>query len=248
MEAVLPKSSVVLKSLLRADYTTQWRNRRSVILTVIVPLVILISWKDIIAQMGGEFALSSVITVGLMAIGLMGYSNSIARDRDKGIFQRLRVAPIPSATIMMSRLAVQLTMIMIVTVGVFLVGYYVDHIRISALGYFLTFFAALIGGAVYLSLGQAIVGMITNPETVNSTTRLVYFLFIMVGMLGEFGVLGAEIKNIIHWSPYGAVRIILFGCLKQNLDGEFGMALAVTLAYIAIFATLGIQKFKWSTR
>src|SRR5882757_9401849 len=104
METTLPKISIVFKSLLRADFTTQWRNRRSSILTVIVPIVILISWKDIIDKIGPEFALSSVITVGLMAIGLMGYSNSIARDRDKGVFQRLRVAPISSSTIMLSRL------------------------------------------------------------------------------------------------------------------------------------------------
>ena len=59
-------------------------------------------------MISGAFALASCITVGLMAIGLMGYSNSVARDRDKGIFQRLRVAPLPAWTIMMSRLFVQL--------------------------------------------------------------------------------------------------------------------------------------------
>jgi hypothetical protein len=93
MEINIPKTSAVLASLLRADLTTQWRNRRSLVLIIFVPVIILISWKDIIDKLGGAFALSACITIGLMAIGLMGYSNSIARDRDKGVFPKTAGSP-----------------------------------------------------------------------------------------------------------------------------------------------------------
>src|SRR5450432_1630850 len=184
METIVPKTSAALTALLRADFITQWRNRRSSILILLVPAIILISWKPLITTVGGPFVLSSCITIGLIAIGLMGYSNAIARDRDKGIFQRLRVTPVPTWSIMVSRLIVQLVMIMLLTAIVFLTGYYYDGITISAGGYALTFMAAIAGGALYLGLGQMIVGLVKNAETVNSTTRLVYFLFIMVGMVG----------------------------------------------------------------
>jgi ABC-2 type transport system permease protein len=249
METIIPKTPAVLQSLLRADYQTLWRNRRSAILSLLVPVIILISWKDIIIKIGGPFALSTGITVGLMSIGLMGYSNSIARDRDKGIFQRLRVAPVPSWTIMISRLLVQLTMILILTLVVFVVGYYFDHITISLAGYALAFLAALLGGAVYLSLGQVIVGLVKNPETVNSTSRLVYFGFIMVGMLGEFGVLGKEVQQDVHWSPYGVVKSVLAASLQPGQwKSETLTALLLTLGYSLVFATLGIKWFKWNSR
>src|SRR5882757_466827 len=112
MQTTIPSTSSVLSSLLRADFTTQWRNRRSVILVVLVPTIILISWKGLVDKLGGTFVLSNCITIGLNAIGLMGYTNSIARDRDKGVFQRLRVTPVPSWSIMTSRLIVQLAMIL----------------------------------------------------------------------------------------------------------------------------------------
>src|SRR5689334_13104809 len=182
----IPKTSAALNSLLRADLVTQWRNRRSFILLLLVPVIILISWKGVIEKFGGPFALSTCITIGLVAIGLMGYSNSIARDRDKGVFQRLRVAPMPSWCIMASRLLVQLMMIILLTVLVFIAGNNIDHITLTPAGYALTFLTAIVGGAVYLSLGQVVVGLIQNPETVNSTCRLIYFVFIMVGMFGEF--------------------------------------------------------------
>src|SRR6266700_1982528 len=214
MQTTIPKTSAVLSSLLKADFTTQWRNRRSFILVLLVPVIILLSWKGVVDKVGGAFALSSCITVGLMATGLMGYSNAIARDRDKGVFQRLRVAPVPSWSIMVSRLTIQLTMILVMTAAVFAGGYQFDKIVLSPGGYALTFFTAFIGGSVYLSLGQVIVGLVTNPETVNSTTRLVYFVFIMVGMFGELGVLGDKMKEVIRWTPYGTVKIMLAASME----------------------------------
>lgn len=249
MEINIPKTSAVFASLLRADIKTQWRNRRSFILILLVPVIILISWKDVIDKLGGPFALSACITIGLMAIGLMGYSNSIARDRDKGVFQRLRVAPVASWSIMASRLTVQLMMILLVTLIVFFAGYYIDHITLTPIGYLLTIFTAIVGGAVYLGLGQVIVGLIQNPETVNSTTRLVYFVFIMVGMFGEFGLLGEQVKQISVWSPYGTVKHILAtGMEPEKWNSETSMALLATIGYAVVFSTIGIKKFKWNNK
>jgi len=246
METTIPKTSAVFASLLRADFTTQWRNRRSFILVLAVPVIILISWKGIIDKLGGAFALSMCITIGLMAIGLMGYSNAIARDREKGIFQRLRVAPVPSWSIMGSRLTVQIIMISLLNILVFVAGYYFDNITISPTGYALAFIAAFVGGAVYLSLGQVIVGLIKNPETVNSTTRLVYFVFIMVGMFGEFGALGDQLTPIVHWSPFGTVRAVLAASMDPSKwNAGTTNALLATIGYSVVLATIGIRKFKW---
>lgn len=249
MEINIPKTATVFAALLRADLTAQWRNRRSFVIVLLVPVIILISWKSVIDRMGAAFALSSCITIGLVAIGLMGYSNSIARDRDKGIFQRLRVAPVPLWSIMASRLTVQLMMIVLLTIIVFVAGYYIDHATIAPIGYALTFFTALIGGAVYLGLGQVIVGLIQNPETVNSTSRLIYFAFIMIGMFGEFGFLGNKIKQLAVWSPYGTVkRVISSGMQPETWNTQTSIALLVTIGYAVLFSVIGINKFKWNTR
>ena len=245
----IPKTSTALSSLLRADLVTQWRNRRSFILLLLVPIIILISWKGIVEKFGGPFALSTCITIGLVAIGLMGYSNSIARDRDKGVFQRLRVAPVPTWCIMASRLVIQLIMIVLLTTVIFIAGNNIDHIKLSPSGYILSFLTAVVGGAVYLCLGQLIVGLIQNPETVNSTSRLTYFLFIMVGMFGELGVLGDQVKEIVLWSPYGTVkRIIAAGMQAGTWNSEMTTALFITFGYAIIFSMIGIKKFKWNNK
>lgn len=249
----IPQTSTVLKTLLRADFTTQWRNRRAVILTLIVPVIILMTWKPLIKVTGGPFVLSNSIVLGLIATGLMGYSNSIARDRDKGIFQRLRVAPISAWSIMTSRILVQLTMIVVLTTAVFVIGNSYDQVTLTAGGYLISYITAIVGGTVYLSLGQMIVGRIKNPETVNATVRLVYFLFIMGGMLGELLVVQDPkykmLGDIIKWSPYGTVRMILAaGMEPAKWSNDASMALLATMGYAAIFAFLGIKWFKWNTK
>jgi len=249
MQRNIPRISSALNALLRADFTAQWRNRRSVVLVLLVPVIILISWKGLVARMGGPFVLSICITIGLTAIGLMGYTNTIARDRDKGIFQRLRVGPIPSWTIMVSRLTVQIFMIVLLTIAVFVVGFYVDKISLSPTGYLFGFVMALAGGTVYLGLGQMIVGLIKHPETVNAVTRLVYFLFIMVGMLGELGAMGNEVQQAVIWSPFGTVKRIVSDSLQPgHWTGDSGIAFLATAGYAIVFSVLGIKWFKWNTK
>jgi len=248
MEIVIPKTSVVLKALLKADYITLWRNRRAVIMVLLVPMIIVFSWKGWVHDLGGAFVLANAITLGLIAIGLMGYTNSIARDRDKGVFQRLRVSPLPLWTIMASRLLVQLSLILLLTIVVFIAGYQFDQIKLSVGGYMFGLAVSVIGGAVYLGLGQAIVGRIQNPETVNSTVRLVYFAFIMIGMFGETGLI-KQIKTMADWTPYGTVSHIIAASLQPIVwDSKTTAYLFVTIGYTIVFATLGIKWFKWNTK
>lgn len=245
----LPSSGQVFMSLFKADLTTQWRNRRASLMVVLLPVIIVIAWKGLIRQSDGIFVLSNAITLGLNAIGLMGYSNTIARDREKDIFQRLRVTPSPNWTIMGSRLAVQLVMITLLTIVVMVVGAQYDHVVLTPQGYVIGFLTAIIGGAVYLALGQAIVGRITNPETVQATSRLIYIAFIMIGMFGSFNQLGDFFNTVSKYTPYGTVNVIVAAGLKpSSWTASTTTNLLITLGYTVIFAYLGIKWFKWSTK
>jgi ABC-2 type transport system permease protein len=242
MTTAIPTSQTALRSLFRADMTTQWRNRRSFILVLIVPVMVLLSIKSVV---NGEVALSIAITYGLIAVGLMGYTNSLARDREKGIFQRLRVAPVPTWAIMMSRLLVQLLMILLLTVVVYYVGYFKVHIKLSMTGYVLGTLASILGGAVFLSLGQVIAGMIYNPETVFSTTRLVYFAFIILGLF--VNALPDWAAKMVIWSPYGSIKKVVAASMQSNTwTNDTTIALVVSIGYTIIFSAIGISKFQWT--
>ena len=79
--------------------------------------------------------------------------------------------------------------------------------------------------------------------------RLTYFVFIIVGLFGEMGVLGDKFKSAVNWSPYGSVKNILAASLEPaRCDNHTTLALLLTIGYTIVFATLGIRWFKWSTK
>jgi len=138
-EQLYPKHQPYYLPLFRADMATLISNRRSAVISLFVPLIVLSTWKGLIKHVGGPTVLATAIAIGLIAIGLMVIPLSVAKDRDKGIFQRLRVAPVPTWVIMTSRICVQLVVIVVLILVVFIVGYLYDGVSLAPLGYVITF-------------------------------------------------------------------------------------------------------------
>lgn len=234
--------------MFKADLIVQWRNRRASILSMIVPVLILISWHSLVVKLGGPFVLSSCITIGVASVGLMGFATTIATHREKGIFQRLRVTPASTSQIMISRILVQVVQMLVMTIVVFIAAYFVDHITLSVGGYITSLIASLLCGAVFLGLGLALVGLVARAETVNAVTRFVYIAVVVLGLIGELGVLGNVVKQIVLWSPYGTVKVALLASMSPSTwSTNASLALLATLVYIIVFAFVGIKWFKWSS-
>jgi ABC-2 type transport system permease protein len=253
MSTIVPKTSTVFSSLFRADITTQWRNRRGLFISLLIPVMMVIIYKSYVNKVGGAWVLAYSLNYGLIALGLMGYPNTIARDRDKGVFQRLRVAPIPTWAIMGSRLLVQLLMIVIITLAIFIIGYDVDHICLSMQGYIVALFTAILGAAVYLSIGQMVVALLKTPDTVNSTSRLIFLLFIVVGTIGaayeKSGEMPQQFAQIYHWLPYTTINTVMAAGMNPGTwDAHVTNALLITLGYIVVFLAIGIKKFRWDVK
>jgi len=100
-----------------------------------------------------------------------------------------------------------------------------------------------------------IVGLIKNAETVNSTTRLIYFFFIMTGMFGQMaqfadmGAFGKVLYQLSNYSPYGTVTRVLSSAMDPTKwNSQTTMALLGTIVYAIIFTMLGIRWFRWNSR
>src|SRR6202048_2161934 len=94
-----PTLSGILSSLLQADITVQLRNGRALALTFFPPLAVLygLSAGKRGAQLGGPIVNVAVaLTLGIALIAILGYTASVARCRELGVFPRLRVTPAPT--------------------------------------------------------------------------------------------------------------------------------------------------------
>ena len=217
-------------------------------MSLIVPVIFLVSWKSLIPEIGAAAVLSICIAVGLPAMGLMGYSTSLARDRERGVFQRLRAAPIPTWVIMASRLIVQVACIAAMALTTCFFAYVVDKISFSVVNILLILVASMIGGLAFIALGQAIVAYILGSDAVNAAARLIYFPIAIVGAIGQIGLFGSEVQKIVTYSPLGTTKTLLVAAMIPStiFTHTVLVAFLVTAGYGLFFAFIGIRWFRWT--
>jgi ABC-2 type transport system permease protein len=247
-----PRLQLVLTSLLRADFVVFVKNRRALLFSILLPLFLLLTTNSnkALQHFGGSlFVIGLAIAYGMGATSIMGYALTVARDREKGVFQRLRVTPAPTWTIMATRLGMQVVANLIIALVVVIVGTQMHHISLSAGAYGLVLLVSILGGAVFLSLGQALVGLVKSADTVNAVGRLLFIALILLASLGQSGALGSAWQSISRWSPVGTVMTLFAGVLKLSAWNHTDtLSLAVSVAYIVVFAGIGIRWFQWDAR
>src|SRR6201986_3542610 len=125
-----PPLGLVFSALLRADFLVFLKNRRALIIGMVLPFFVLLSTSGNKAtdKFGGAgLVIGLAIAYSLLSTALVGYALTVARDREKGVFQRLRLTPAPTWTIMPSRLAMQSGANLIISIGVLIVGSLIPH-------------------------------------------------------------------------------------------------------------------------
>ena len=247
-----PTLSEILRSLLQADVTVQLRNGRALLLTFFPPLAVLygLSTAKRGAQLGGPIVnVALALTLGIALIAILGYTASVARDRELGVFQRLRVTPAPTWTIMVSRLAVQILSMLAMSVVVLVAAAVVENVRLDPAAYLLTLAMVIFSSAVFLGVGQALVGLIKSVDTVNAVGRLSFLPLVALGLFAHSTIFGTTFETIARWSPGGAVATLLSGAMQPAAwsTDTWGAFLASVL-YAIVFAGVGIRWFQWSTR
>ena len=247
-----PTVSGILRALLEADLTVQLRNGRALLLTFFPPLAVLygLSSAKRGARLGGPIVdVALALTLGIALIAILGYTASVARDRELGVFQRLRVTPAPTWTIMVSRLAVQILSMLAMTVVVLIAAALVEKVTLDPAAYLLTLAMVIFCSAVFLGVGQALVGLVKSVDTVNALGRLSFLPLVALGLFGHSDIFGTTFETIARWSPGGVVVTLLAGAMQPAAwSADTGWALPASVLYSIIFAGIGIRWFQWSTR
>jgi ABC-2 type transport system permease protein len=241
-----------LLPLLQADFIILLRNRRAVLVSVMLPLVLLFAsanQRSQSAQAGPSIMVVLAVTIGLLSLAIIGYASAVARDRERGVFQRLRVTPAPTWTIMFSRLLVQLLVGLTVAIAVLTIGARMDHISVSGSEYVNTMLVATLESALFLAVGQALVGLVKSAAMVNSLGSLLFVALALSGLWSIGGPLGSGFQEFAKWTPVGTVVTIFQSALHQvawNLATT--LSLIACFGYIVLFLLIGIKWFKWEAR
>jgi ABC-2 type transport system permease protein len=247
-----PATGVLLRALFKADLAVMTKNKMRFVLSLLLPLIILstTSSSQAVQHFGGaEFILGLAITAGIAGTSIMGYAPMTARDRDGGVFQRLRVSPAPTWAVMASRLSVQMVANFLIAIVVLVFGVTIHHFSLSPGGYVLALLVSILGSAVFLAVAQALVGLVKSADTVQAFGRLLYIGLVMVGLFGATGGLGSFWDNVAKWSPVGALMRVFGGVLRL---GSFStgtwLALVACFGYAIVLGVLGIYWFRFDSQ
>jgi len=247
-----PPLRLALSSLLRADFLVFLKHRRALVISLVLPVFVLISTTSNKAteRFGGpEFVIGLAIAYGLLSTSLIGYALTVARDREKGVFQRLRVTPAPTWTIMTSRLAMQVVANLIISIAVVIIGSQIHHLSLSAGTYALVLLVSILAGAVFLSIAQALVGLVKSADSVQAIARVLFAVLILLGLLGQSGALGAFWSSVARWTPVGVVMTLFAGVLGLHpWYSRDTLSLLACFGYIVVCAGIGIRWFQWDAR
>ncbi|MGO9658046.1 MAG: ABC transporter permease [Acidimicrobiales bacterium] len=247
-----PRLQLIVKSLARADGTALVKNPRRLLLSFLLPVLVLIvtNSSQSTQHLGGAlYIIGLSLAYGLVSTSVLGYSLSVARDRENGVFQRLRVTPAPTWTIMTSRLGVQVLANLVMALVVLIVGSQMHHVSLSASKYALVLAISVLGGAVFLAIGQALVGLVKSADTVNAAGRILMIVLILLGLFGQSGALGGTWESVSRWSPVGVVMNLYAGVLDLGSWGSRDwLCLVACGGYIAACGAVGVHWFKWEAR
>ncbi len=246
-----PPVGLALGSLLRADLLVLLRSRVATVLSILLPLVIIVvtTFGKAETRLGGSAEIIGLaLTIGLITSCLLGYSLTLAHDREVGVLQRLRVSPAPTWTIMTSRLTVQVAANLIGSLVVIIVGAILHHLTLSPWQYLLMLATAVLGAAVFLALGQALVALVRTTGAINATGRILFIVLLLTGILGGSGVLGDTMQSIADWTPVGALMILFSDAVTATgWSGQDTDALLACVGYVVVFTFIGIRWFRWGT-
>lgn len=238
-----------LRVLLRADFIVLLRNTKAIIAGILAPIYILVITRSSRGQAklgGSHFLVVLAVTLGILSLALMGYAVNMARDRERGIFQRLRVTPAPTWTIMFSRILVQVAVGEIIAVVVLIVGSRMNHITLSAGEYASTLLIVLLESAMFLSIAQALVGLVKSATTVTAAGGFLYAALLLSGLLGVSGILGSTFQAFAKWTPVGVVITVFQGALHQVAwNTHTTLSLLACIGYVVVCGFMGIKWFQW---
>ena len=202
-----PALTEIFRALLEADFTVQLRNNRALLLSFALPLVLLYALFASFAVKRGiivgdpQFKVAAALTLGMASIAILGYAMTVARDREKGIFQRLRVTPAPTWTIMTSRLLVQVAANLAMALVLLVAADLFEGVSLIAEAYLLTFIGVIFSSALFLSVGQALAGLVKSADTLSAVGRIAYLPLFALGLFGQSTIFGTTFELISRWSP-----------------------------------------------
>jgi ABC-2 type transport system permease protein len=242
-------------TLIRLEIARTLRNKKFMFFSIIYPsgLFLLISSSgsktakmphtNLTMQL---YYLVAMASFGALTAVLLGNSERIAKEREKGWVRQLRLTALPGHGYVTAKIASAATVTLPAIVVVEIVAAAVKGVRLETWQWISLTAAIWAGSLVFAALGVAI-GYLATGDAVRPITMIIYFaLSILGGLWMPFTVFPTWLQNIAKWLPTHA-----YASLGQAI--EVGNApqwrdIAILIGYLIVFGGGAAWLYRKDTR
>ncbi|UFS59308.1 ABC transporter permease [Subtercola endophyticus] len=228
------------------------RNRRTLIFTIVMPVVFLVLFalpnKDQpLGNTGYSYAAYVMISFAVYGAMLAATSGGgmVAVERAQGWSRQLRLTPLRPAAYITIKMLSAMFLGLIAVVAVFIAGA-IMGITMPWQVWLLSGLVAWIGSMVFATLGLFVGYLVPSENVMQILGPLLAFLALFGGLFVPLEVLPQVLQDIAKWTPaYGVGAIARTPLLGNGFDW---WALVNVLAWGTIFGLLAARMFRRDTK
>jgi ABC-2 type transport system permease protein len=238
------------RTFLEIEIRRLLRNRRTVVLTLVVPAILFLLLKSDRRgiQLGGTVINPATTMIGIAVYGAMLAATSggamVSIERALGWSRQLRVTPLApfayiAIKVLMAMLLGLTSVLVVYTIGVF------SGVEMSPITWVLTAILAWAASFVFASFGLFMGYLLPSENVMQAIGPTLGIFSLFGGLFIPISLLPQSIQDIAKWSPeYGLNQLVHAPLLGGAVDWTW---IVNVIAWLAIFAGGAVWRFSKDT-
>jgi len=233
------------------DIRRTLRNRRVLIFSILMPLVLFVIFGVTLPKDATEGGISGIayVMVSMAMFGAMSAAMSsggvIAAERDGGWNRTLRLTPLKPQAYVTTKVILSLLLSLPPLIVVFATGMIFGHVHLSVGQWASVALVSWLGALPFAALGL-VIGYVAKPDSVQPITGLATMLIAAFGGLWlPVEQMPSLMKHIAQLTPaYWTGQTSRSALTQDGLDTH---ALLVVLGWTVVLGIIGLRRFRADT-
>jgi len=239
------------RDYLMFDIRRTLRNRRVLIFSILMPLVLFMIFGMTLPKDASEGGISAIayVMVSMAMFGSMSAAMSsggvIAAERDGGWNRTLRLTPLKPQAYVVNKVILSLLLAVPPLLVVFVVGMTFGHVDLSASQWLTVALVSWLGALPFAAIGL-VIGYVAKPDSVQPITGLSTMLIAAFGGLWlPVDQMPSVMKHIAQLTPaYWTSQTSRSALTQGGLDTH---ALMVVLGWTLVLGFIGLRRYRADT-
>jgi ABC-2 type transport system permease protein len=235
--------------LTKANLLMNIRNRVTLFWNFAFPIGLIVLygviWPDVIAWLT-----AGIVVLNLMSSGLMGDSTRLTDLRERGMLRRVRATPLPAWQMIAAYVIARLALVLAQSAAIVATAVLLYRASFTWDGLVAALPLAIVGGLVFLLLGQVISAVAPTTSAAGAIGQALYFPLMFVSNLFlPLEQLPAWLGGITRWTPATMLVDMIRPALVPVPAGQSPLINAAGLAVYGLVAlVLAARLFRWEPR